>query len=595
MINSIPTVESKNKNVFGSVTKKTLPSDYWLRPTVVNKKDELSKKIIISPTEARATNNAKIIGISIASATVLTALGIFFVLKGGFKNLSKNFSKFKDYLEKKVQTSKLNNEGRKSLNMVYNLIIKGIDSSQQRFEAVNNFTTFKDLLFKKIMYSDFGLKKLHLTGSTNYGKKIHSKITEFFEKIGKKAVDNTYSVTRQMNSEKNLLIKRINKEILDNPSSELIEINGISKTKSEWVTEIKRLNNAYNTEFENGFSDEFLEFRALRIKKVIDSLKDSFDKLKVFVSWDFLKSFMAEGKIAKEKAAIKNDVKQIRQVLTYSIADFVKDSDDKIIQMTRDINYKDVDKINMLRDLRQNFKTLKKSKSLTPELKAEIMKNIDLLKGSISKSVSDKTMDENVSNNLLKGLVELNSSVNNFKQGQAESILEIYQKILKPEDFALMKKSYNDCIKSLDKSINLETEEYVSKLRDLSLGSAPTDILTILGSLITLGYQIGKSENNEERASIALKYGIPALAGIGVSLYCNAKLFAGSKSLLIGALSTVVVNYIGGISDKLLKQYQHSKKNIANNSSNTSEQNLGFKNFQDGLIVGNKLNINSVS
>ena len=32
----------------------------------------------------------------------------------------------------------------------------------------------------------------------------------------------------------------------------------------------------------------------------------------------------------------------------------------------------------------------------------------------------------------------------------------------------------------MDKSINLETEEFVNKLRDLKMGSAPTDILTIL-------------------------------------------------------------------------------------------------------------------
>lgn len=588
MINSIPTVESKN-NVFGDITKRTLPSDYWLRKPEIKKTPELTKKIIISPTEARATNNAKIIGISIASATVLTALGIFFVLKGGFKNLSKNFTKFKNYLEKKIQTSKLNNEGRKSLNIVYNFIIKGIDASQQRFEAVNNFTTFKDLLFKKIMYSDFGLKKLHLTGSTNYGKNIHLKITELFERIGKKAVDKSYTVTKEMNAEKNLLFKKFDKEILDKASKDLIEINGEFKTKSEWVAEAKKLNNAYNAKFGDGFSEEALEYRSLRIKKVIDSLKDSFDKLKVFVSWDFLKSFMAEGKIAKEKYSIKNEVKEIRRVLTYSMLDFVKESDDKIITMTRDINYKDVEKIKLVRNIRQNLRSLKKSQDLTPKLKAEIMQNIGLLRNSISKSIADKTMEEGVGTNLLKGLVELNSSINTFKQGYAESILEIYRNILSPEDFAILRKSYTESIKSLDKSINLETEEYVSKLRDLSLGSAPTDILTILGSLATLGYQLGKSDSNEERASISLKYGIPALAGIGVSLYCNAKLFAGSKSLLIGALSTVVVNYFGSISDRLLKKYQHSKKQNIIDVSKISNVDIAYKQFNAGYKSGKNL------
>ena len=151
-------------------------------------------------------------------------------------------------------------------------------------------------------------------------------------------------------------------------------------------------------------------------------------------------------------------------------------------------------------------------------------------------------------------------SVTQFKQGQVEDILDIYRKILNPAEYELVEKAYKNEIKALDKSIHIETEEFVSKIRDLTTGGAPTDILTILGSLATLGYYLGKSDNNEERVSISLKYGIPAIAGIGVTLFCNAKLYAGTKSLLIGSISTVIVNKIGSWADNLLKKYRTSKK-----------------------------------
>ena len=99
----------------------------------------------------------------------------------------------------------------------------------------------------------------------------------------------------------------------------------------------------------------------------------------------------------------------------------------------------------------------------------------------------------------------------------------------------------------------------MNKLRDLAMGSAPTDILTVLGSLGILGYNLAKSKDNDQRTSIALKYGIPALAGIGGSLYFNAKLFAGSKALICGSLLSFAINRLGTWADNTLKKYKQAK------------------------------------
>ena len=155
---------------------------------------------------------------------------------------------------------------------------------------------------------------------------------------------------------------------------------------------------------------------------------------------------------------------------------------------------------------------------------------------------------------------DLKSVVANYTPGKVEEILQIYKGILPADQYAKIEKSYKSSVKSLDKSIRLETEEFVSKLRDLTLGSAPTDILTMLGAVGLLGYQIGKSDTNDERLSITLKYGIPALLGqVGVTLYCNAKLFAGTKSLMMGTLSGLLLNRVGEFADNKVKQYKQKK------------------------------------
>jgi hypothetical protein len=86
----------------------------------------------------------------------------------------------------------------------------------------------------------------------------------------------------------------------------------------------------------------------------------------------------------------------------------------------------------------------------------------------------------------------------------------------------------------------------------------------MLGAIGLLGYEIGKSDTNDERLSITLKYGIPALLGqVGVTLYCHAKLFAGTKSLMMGTLSGLLLNRVGEFADNKLKAYKQKKLQAA--------------------------------
>lgn len=563
MINSIPTIDNKNNKPFGNVTIKHNPSDYWLcqnyviQDTYTNKEQNKDKyKIkIVTPDEARKSNNFKVLGMSIAGATVLTAAALFLLLKGGPKGLSKNFQRLRDYLDRKVQKLKLNNVGHENLIKSYTFIIKSLDKAQQKFEAVNNFATVKDVSFKFLM------------SSTAIGAKIHNSITRMFEKIGRQAVINSYSRTAGSVAEAKAIRLNLGRNLLSKDSYKIIEINGVRQTKAQWVSQLDKMNDDLVGAYDMYFGRNVLTSRYLRIKKALSGLNDKFDSLKAFWSKDLVNSFMAENVISKEKLALQNNVRGFRKEISYSIVDLAKVLDEKIIKMSRVISYKDVDKIDKLRAVRHDIKTLVKTintkgvnDTSALQLKAKVIEGIDSLKNSVSDSVKNKTMDEKVANDLLDGILDLKNSFVNYKQGKVEDMLDIYKKLLSDEDYKILEKSYKNSVKSLDKSINIETEEFVSKVRDLALGGAPTDILTILGSLATLGYNLGKSEDNEQRVSISLKYGIPTIAGIGVSLYCNAKLYAGTKSLLVGGISTIILNKIGVWADDLLKTFRQKKK-----------------------------------
>ena len=549
MINSVQTIDKRKEYAFGDFTKKELPNHYWLN----TKEDEVkitkpkSNLVLLNPDEAKKTNNLKTWGLSIAGATVLTAVGIFFVLKGGPRGLSKNFQKFRNYLENKVQSSKLENKFHTDMNRTNIFLIL------QKFDAINNFTSFKDLLFKNIMNN-------RLTGK--YTGAIHSKITKIFEKIGRQSVVNAYKKTASRFVQTKDLALSMGSRI--GKSTEVVEINGVRKTRAQWAEYLKQKNLELVGEYENGFN--------------------KFNRLRIFWTKDLINSFMADSAIASEKLAIQNSVKNIRNKISYSTTDLIKDTEEKIMNLAKSVNFKDTDKVNILARLRRDIKKLGKFSETTLQVRNsdgsmvtkeglhnKILTGMDDFRAEILKSMRNKSLDEKLGQEMLDNLSELRISFIGFKQGKIEEMLDIYKKLLSPEDYKILEKAYKSNIKKLDNSVAIETEDFINKARDLVLGSAPTDIVTILGSLATLGYYLGKSDNNEERASVSLKYGIPAIAGIGTSLYCNAKLYAGSKSLLIGSISTLIVNKIGVWADKKLKQYQAAKRahNVQTNTTST--------------------------
>lgn len=554
MTNSIPKVESNKVETFENMHINRKSNAYWL-PASKNeeKSDEYLStnptKIIMTPDEARKTNNITTIGLSIGAATVLTAAGIFFFLKGGPKGLSKNFAKFKQYIEKLVLVSNLNTGSTPNKWLLY--LSKATEKVSKQFEAVNNFTSFKDMLFTKIM----GLTKI--TG------KIHEKITRAFEKIGRRAVVNAYKGTSGKLLETNILSESIVKRLMKGNTYEIIEIDGVRLTKAQWLTEIQKLNSEIVQSYNQHFSENPLRGRYHGMKKMLEDLYEQFKDMKIFVSMDTFKKFLAESTIAEQKALLQKGVRAGRHKLSYTLDDMASGSNTIILDIVKQLGFKDSKSIKKLAEIRGQIYRYAGDTIGNAHLKQKIVEDMASFGLEIERCLKDDKITPDQADKIFASLKDLQSSFSNFEEGKIQQLLAIYKKILPQNEYEKIAEAYGDTIKSLDKSIGIETEDFLSKLRDLRLGSAPTDILTILGSFGVLGYNLGKSKDNDQRQSIALKYGFPALAGIGVSLFCNARLYAGSKSLFFGAVSTWILNRIGEWSDNKLKAYKAQKAKAA--------------------------------
>jgi len=558
MINSTVSANISKRNPFGNITNRNCVADYWLEQ---NKNEStntsntlgsiLPETIILNPEEARKTNNLKIIGISIASATVLAAAGIFFVLRGGPKGVAKGFQSLRDFLERKVQKSKL----KGATSSGYEYLLGKADYLLNNAQAINNFTTIKDFTFKKLMYG----------GKNNwkYTRKIHTAITEMFEKLGLKTVANSYKRTiskfDNLKSENITILSGLEK---GGDLSKMITINGVALPKHEWIKLAKDEGMNIDTLIKENFGESVRQSRYLKVKKFTKELEQSFDEKGPlwFLSKDTLKTFVADSAMLPKKLKIQSEINSVKQAISYTPQNLYALADAKIMKIASNLGAGDTKSLELLNQVRENFKMFSKTGNLDRNV---MLSALSSLESEICKTVSSKA---DVSA-LVKELKDLYTG---YKKGDVQEILDIYKALLPREQYEKIAKEFKSAVKSLDKSTKLETEDFINKSRDLTMGSAPTDILTVLGGFGTLAYYLGKSDNGQERTAITLKYGIPALVGIGVSLYGNARLFAGSKSLMFATLSSIVANRIGTYTNNLYEKHlKKSGKYIEPKAENT--------------------------
>ncbi len=551
MINTSGNVSITN-NSFSDFNINPSEYSYWYNQKN-NTQIKTSLPEILSPEEARKTHNTKTIGISIASATLLAAAGVFYLMRGGPKGFVKNINILRKNLENKLQQSKLDLEDNSFYNKFLQSSIKVTDWLQSKIDTLNNITTIKDLLFEKFMNN-------RLTGKIT--GKIHSYITKVFAKVARRAVKNSYSETLEKIKNSTKLSKKMLQNLSSANNDEIINIKGVEKTRKEWLKELSTIESDIFKEYEKNFGQNAQILRYKKYGKTLIDLKEQFKKNGPFwfLSKDTLKGFVADSIVANARKELQQKTWTLRKFFSYSMKDISKEADDTILEMTKLLKVSDVDNIKRLRNLNQNFQKLSHIKEEAE--RAQILNNIEnQIDEFITDVITSNKIKTETGDKLYNYAQSLSDKLKNYKPGKLENMLSIYKRILSPEEYSKLENAYKGNVVALDKSIHLETEDYLNKLRDLTLGSAPTDVLSVAAGLGTLGYYLMQSDNARERNEIGLKYGLPAITGIASMLYGNAKLLAGTKSLSLGLITMFITNRLGDIANKLLENYYSKQKN----------------------------------
>ena len=119
----------------------------------------------------------------------------------------------------------------------------------------------------------------------------------------------------------------------------------------------------------------------------------------------------------------------------------------------------------------------------------------------------------------------------------------------------------------MTKITSAEGDLYFDKLRDITLGSAFSDIVFgMLSPLATMGVLLAMDDTKEERISTTLKLGIPLIGGIATSTAFLFLLASGGKALIMSSLIGVGLNRIGTYADSKIAANRDNNKNPKMNS-----------------------------
>ena len=482
----------------------------------------------------------------ITLATLLTVCGIFMLSRGFQKNTNKFLNKLKDYLERKQELSSLTSTSGKSTKM-YEYAIHKVNSFIKKSESINNITSLKDILFMRLMYK------------TKPTKEIHQTISEGFEKLSRKTVVDSYAKTAKDFEKMNEVFSRLDEFILKNSPDEIINFNGKNYTKKQLVEIAQDHRDLANIIVNNFISKESRKNRYIYINEVTKDLysrfwdlsfKDFWSKDNKFKRKEMWQTFIAAEQIKGDKTILAELVATARNALTYTNTDKTEFIHNYIKNLDGIIPPDDAKGIEIIKKLEwfaKNSEGLKNNKEL-------FLSELEKLKEHKIVSYDEnmvKTHEEfkNTHIQLIKELLNDNST------GELQDMLSIYYKLAPFElDKSGASLAVKKAVQSFDKSVQYECVEFFDKIRDLRLGSAPTDVLTILFSFITLTLGLGHAKSKEKRQSIMLTSGIPIVGGIAVSTLTATKLVSGGKSLALGFISGLALNQIGKVVDNVLKR-----------------------------------------
>lgn len=500
--------------------------------------------------KAKEEKETKKLGKTIAISALGFGMAILFLMRGLPKNAYKNFEKWAQKIETKLYNQRKNGNVGK-LEEFYTFTLNKLTSFMSKSKSINNFVAIKDISFEKLM------------SKNKYTKKIHRKITEVYDAIGRRTVNKSYEKAKSKMYGMFQTYEDYDDKILLNTRNgeEIVE----GKKVKEWLNDIETLKTQIRRTWNANFGQRSRNERYNNMKDAVKTLSDevwesTIGDINNFSKKDVYETFIAEELLAGKKLKLINSAKNPRYIITRDIDDIYNSSIDVVKNITAFVNPKDKNSRELIKTLRLKLEDYKKlagyseAKNRT-QLNDEIQDILQKLSKTIGENKKIYKYDSETVNQLTMNIQGIKEIMGDSGKGALQEILTIYKKLMPREEYLKIKDTTNKTVKYLDNAITKETDNFFDMMRDLKMGSAPTDILSILAAIGAIGVGLSKSENKDQQYSVLLKAGIPAVGAIATSLYFSASLVSGGRAMLYGGISGLLISKAGEKLDEYRKKH----------------------------------------
>ena len=519
-------------------------------------KNKKRKKILFGSTITSAIFTAGVAGIIFAKG-----------LHGS--SLSK-FSKYTENLTKRIQDQNINS---KELPIrVFYYTQKGIKKVIDFLQASSNFTAIKDWLSNK------AFKATKLT------TKFAEKSTKFFKGVVDKTLGKKYDKVETKVKDLTSLLKHYNIDSLNSLSTidkmQKINIKGKTLTLEEWINILSNQTQRLETTFDNSFSLGARRLRDNKRKMLLADLPEKIkgrffkDKNSLF-NLENYRTYATEDLTKEAQEELRREISKARKQVTNNITTIHDDIRSALSSFSQKVQPEDEISRKSIQTLKKQFEAFKKCSGINEakdreKISKEISSLIDSLIKTTQKNQNYSPLEQEEMLKYLSSIKETVLSTGIGSKGALEEIMTILKglnntglkttgnKIIADSNFKEFSKLSSKISKNLEKATELESGEYFLKQAELKVGSAPTDVLSVLFPIGVGAYSIAKEDNKDEKISATLTTCIPLVGTFATFVYGTSKMLSGAKNLMFSFVSGVLLSKLGNYCDKLYKKYKDS-------------------------------------
>lgn len=478
-----------------------------------------------------------IIGISAGSVLLLGIIGLFTLSKGFSGNVARRLTKISEDAKKKIYELTAQSKELTSSQKMKLKIHKTVQHGADALQASSNISAVKDSLMLHM------LKKLHIDSAID-------KINNVFKKITLKTKNNSYktaeySVIDFCNYLKDIAKQKNSPELAQKAKQIMSEYMRHFSSEQH----IKRSENAWQKM--SGLHDEV--FNALFKKE-----GGFFRNLKQ------MRSYVTTDLIAKDRKVVFDNVNASKAKISNSLSDVNTNIKQALNNLKISVNPNNKKAVNIVKEISSILES-HRALSGTGEkegrkiLFGKIQLLLDELAtvagGDIKSKEALKLANERIER--LRAALSENSYSKGYAQEAVTTVKHLFE-----QEGGRNSEAYKKAVKYLEKmntdlntAIRHENNAY-EKLAELRVGSAPADILGILGPTVLGTALVVNSKDTDERISKTLTQGIPILGGVATTYYGTTRGFTGAKNLILGLVTGWVLNVIGSKTDELVKKYR---------------------------------------